>query len=190
MDIKYEIKFYSYWHCGSGLAAGASMDAIVVKDSDGLPYVPGKTIKGLLRENVEEYSDISEEEINDMFGTRAEGTNNDGKKYKSGKCYFTNATLSEGERQKIIANKWQKFLYDSIAQTSIDDETGTAKEFSLRTTEVVIPCTLHGEIDNVSDGIADKIELALRMIKRLGVDRNRGLGRCDFIIIKGKEDKR
>lgn len=45
MDIKYKIEFFSNWHCGSGLAAGADVDALVVKDCNGLPYVPGKTIK-------------------------------------------------------------------------------------------------------------------------------------------------
>lgn len=54
MKIKYQIQFHSYWHCGSGLAAGAGVDALVVKDADGLPFVPGKTIKGLLREAMEE----------------------------------------------------------------------------------------------------------------------------------------
>ena len=48
--IKYEIEFFSNWHCGSGLAAGADVDALVIKDQEGLPYIPGRTLKGLLRE--------------------------------------------------------------------------------------------------------------------------------------------
>ena len=51
--IRYTIEFYSDWHCGSGLASGAEADAVVIKDRDGLPYVPGKTIKGLVREAFE-----------------------------------------------------------------------------------------------------------------------------------------
>ena len=54
MDIKYTITMHSYWHCGSGLAAGSDVDALVVKDSNGLPFVPGKTMKGLVKEAVEE----------------------------------------------------------------------------------------------------------------------------------------
>ena len=52
-DIKYKITFLTDWHCGSGLAAGADVDALVVKDKERLPYVPGKTMKGLVREAVE-----------------------------------------------------------------------------------------------------------------------------------------
>ena len=48
--MKYEITFYTNWHCGSGLSSGADCDSLVVKDKNGLPFVPGKTIKGLLRE--------------------------------------------------------------------------------------------------------------------------------------------
>ena len=49
MRIDYSIEFFSYWHCGSGLAAGADVDELAIKDGDGLPYVPGRTVKGLLR---------------------------------------------------------------------------------------------------------------------------------------------
>lgn len=47
--INYSIQIYTYWHCGSGLAAGADVDLLPVKNKKGLPYVPGKTIKGLVR---------------------------------------------------------------------------------------------------------------------------------------------
>ena len=53
MDITYTIEFFSYWHCGSGLSAGADVDSLVIKDAKGMPFVPGKTIKGLIREAAE-----------------------------------------------------------------------------------------------------------------------------------------
>ncbi len=36
MTLKYELKFYDYWHISSGLSAGAKLDSTVIKDSDGL----------------------------------------------------------------------------------------------------------------------------------------------------------
>ena len=54
MKITDKIEFHTDWHCGSGLAAGADVDALVVKDENGMPFVPGKTIKGLVREAVSE----------------------------------------------------------------------------------------------------------------------------------------
>ena len=59
VNIKYKIEFHTDWHCGVGLAAGAGVDALTVKDKNGLPFVPGKTIKGLVREAVEEILFIS-----------------------------------------------------------------------------------------------------------------------------------
>ena len=53
--IKYTIRFFSQWHCGSGTSAGADVDELVVKDKNGMPYIPGKTLKGLIREAVEDY---------------------------------------------------------------------------------------------------------------------------------------
>ena len=72
MNIKYKIKFYSDWHCGSGLSSGADLDLLVIKDKDGLPFVPGKTIKGLLLEAVEEINELSGQKFNadiqEVFG--------------------------------------------------------------------------------------------------------------------------
>ena len=55
-DLNIKIEFFSPWHCGSGLSAGADADSLVIKDTNGLPYIPGKTIKGLIREAVEDYA--------------------------------------------------------------------------------------------------------------------------------------
>ena len=55
-DLNIKIEFFSPWHCGSGLSAGADADSLVIKDINGLPFIPGKTIKGLIREAVEDYA--------------------------------------------------------------------------------------------------------------------------------------
>ena len=47
-ELNYKIEFFSEWHCGSGLSAGADIDALAIKDSDGLPYIPGKTLRLLM----------------------------------------------------------------------------------------------------------------------------------------------
>ena len=161
MDLHYQIQFHTDWHCGSGLAAGADLDALVVKDKEDLPFIPGKTIKGLVREAVE-----------DM---------------KRGSMFFTNTELPENERKAIVDNDAARFLYRSISNTAIDEE-GIAKEHSLRRMQVVVPCILEGKILNISDEMKSEIEQALKYIKRLGQNRNRGLGRCSFTIIK-KEEK-
>lgn len=44
------IEFHGYWHVGSGRGDGLGTDAAVIRTSGKLPYVPGRTIKGLLRD--------------------------------------------------------------------------------------------------------------------------------------------
>lgn len=47
-----KITLHGYWHAGSGRGEGPGADASVVRDGAGLPYLPGRTLKGLLREAV------------------------------------------------------------------------------------------------------------------------------------------
>lgn len=186
IDINYTIEFYSYWHCGSGQGAGAAADALVIKDKNKLPYIPGKTIKGLVREAVEDFSDLDAVKIVRLFGTRPEDDGAAGEQTPvQGSGYFTNATLDGDESAYIRQEKLQAYLYKNIASTQIDEKTGTACDGSLRTLEVTVPCRLHGQILHLED--ADTVRAvtqALAMIKRLGVNRNRGLGRCDISVEK------
>ena len=183
-ELKYKIEFFSEWHCGSGLTAGADIDALVIKDSDRLPFIPGKTLKGLIREAVEDYASFTsiESDYNQAFGTEADGSGMPSK----GTLYFTNATLDERERKAIIDNKAQQFLYQKRSRTAID-ENGIAKEHSLRSIQTVVPCTLYASIMNVPEELCEVLEKSLGMIKRMGVNRNRGLGRCQFSVVSIKK---
>ncbi len=175
-NIKYTIEFFSQWHCGSGLSAGADVDALVVKDKDDMPYVPGKTIKGLVREAVEnlvQFTETTEAKaglIVKAFGKEGETT---------GCAHFGNAKLDTKERDAIVKANASQFLYNKVTTTAISDE-GTAQNHSLRSIETVVPCTLHGEITGVPDELADDIVRSFGLIKRLGHKRTRGLGRCDI----------
>ena len=94
--IKYKIEFFSNWHCGSGLAAGADVDSLVIKDNDGLPFVPGKTIKGLLSEAVFTLNE-STPFFSEVFGISGEKN-----AHKQGCAYFSNAVLPKEEARYIV----------------------------------------------------------------------------------------
>lgn len=73
--IDYHIEFFSQWHCGSGLSAGADIDLLVIKDKEGMPFIPGKTLKGLIREAVENlihYQGQSKDSVEQVFGKEGE----------------------------------------------------------------------------------------------------------------------
>ncbi len=181
MDIKYKIEFFSNWHCGSGLAAGADVDALVVKDAEGLPYVPGKTIKGLLREAAEELNGTTSL-LNRIFGLPGEAKLSETNTTRVGESFFGNAILPEGAA--IVSSNLTPHLYQTFSSTSIDEKSGTAKDNTLRRIETVVPCSLEGEIRNVPEGGTALIEEAMQFIKRMGTGRNRGYGRCKISVIK------
>ena len=94
--MEYEIRFLSQWHCGSGLAAGADVDSLVVKDKNNLPYVPGKTIKGLVREAAEDilqFRGTDKAKLADLFGNSKDRNNADGN-MRTGSLFFS--ILPEG----------------------------------------------------------------------------------------------
>jgi CRISPR/Cas system CSM-associated protein Csm3 (group 7 of RAMP superfamily) len=188
MNIHYQIAFFFDWHCGSGLSSGADLDLLVIKDKDRLPFVPGKTMKGLIREAVEEINGFSSKKIDliTVFGGEACDTN--GIEMKQGCCFFTNAELDGGLKQSIKDHHYQAHLYRSVASTAIG-EAGIVTDQSLRTMEVCVPCKLYGTILDVPDEDTSKDILikGLKYIKRLGQNRNRGLGRCLISIVEGGE---
>lgn len=179
MTLKYSIQFFDYWHLSSGLSGGAKLDSSVIKDQNDLPYVSGKTIKGSLREIAQQ---IDCQFTNECFGGSSDEKDrcyDKNQKNISGICYFSNAILDEKLAKQIVAHKLQDNLYDTIASTKIDDR-GVAYDKSLREVEVVIPLRLYGEISDIPDEYREDMQRALKAMKRMGLSRARGLGRCQF----------
>lgn len=187
-EIRYKIQFYSPWHCGSGLSAGSNVDELVIKDRNRLPYIPGKTMKGLIREALEDYAALSGRSLDkDIMETLGIETDTDEVgSIVSGTAFFSNAVLCQSEADAIIASKAQSFLFREVVSTSID-ENGIAVDHSLRAIETVVPCTLHASVTGLPDSLSEIFGKALGMIHHIGMNRNRGLGRCDLIVEKGGE---
>ena len=180
-ELFYKIRFLSDWHCGSGLTAGSDVDLLVLKDKNELPFVPGKTLKGLFKEAVTIIGNFAKDKTEwddfkkTIFGIQ---TNEDSNQSDEGSSYFSNAVLSEFLQNKLVSNPGLKStLFRKIASTSID-ENGLAKVHSLRKIEVTIPLELYGKISDIESKFTDKLIKCFKYTKRIGQNRNRGLGRC------------
>ena len=174
--MKIKIEILSDWHCGSGLSSGADVDLLCVKDESGLPYIPGKTIKGLLKEAANVIFP-NDDFIKVCFG---EQTNKKSSQSEKGSCYFSNAELTEKLKNELLNNNDKiPLLFRKISSTAID-ENGIAKEHSLRKIEVAVPLTLFAEISDLDENYEDKMVKCLKYVKKLGSNRNRGLGRCNI----------
>lgn len=165
-DVVYKVEMYSDWHCGSGLASGADADAVVVKDKDGLPYVPGRTLKGLVSEAMDVICGKENSLPSGMF--------------------FSDAVLQDDLRERIVSESLAPFLYRNVSATKMTKE-GVNEEGSLRTVEVAVPCIMYARILDVPEGNLDRLKNALKFVKRLGYNRHRGLGRCGLSFVSETE---
>jgi CRISPR/Cas system CSM-associated protein Csm3 (group 7 of RAMP superfamily) len=168
MTLTYTIKFLDYWHVGSGLSAGTKLDNAVLKEKNNLPFIGGKTLKGLAREMAVLLEDES-------FVTRCFGEEG----VRMNTCYFSDAKLEKKVQNEIVDNQLTERLYDELSSTKVDEE-GMAVDGSLRETEVVIPLDLQAEIIDIDSKDKEKMIQVLKMIKRIGLNRTRGLGRCEI----------
>lgn len=176
--FKYKIEFLSYWAVGSGKGGGYGADSVVLKEQ-GLPIIPGKTLKGLWREA---FSEAFPNEVVDVFGhTKKTGKEEEDQgDNKSGKINFGTARLPEALRMALENNiSASKELYNKRTSTKVDSGK-QAEENTLRKMEVCVPMVLEAEIDGVSDELEKKLIKAMKGIRMVGEKRYRGLGRCKF----------
>ena len=194
-NIVYTIEFFSYWHIGSGLSIAGDVDAAVLKNQYQLPYIPGKALKGLLREAAETLAELDTKSsykdlIVSIFGEertkkqqaaeeKEENTDFDPDKDnetkgQAGQAFFYNAEVNP----KDLMDK-QTALYERLSATALDEQ-GQAKQGSLRKMEVSIPLKLYAKISGLTKEEGEFIHQCFKWIKRMGLQRHRGLGRCQF----------
>ena len=177
-----KIDLLCYWHGGSGHGAKADVDALVLRDNTGFPYLPGRTLKGLLRDALYEMG--LEGEAVRLFGKEAATGENRGS--VPGIIAVDDARMEETDRAWIDgspeADGLKAQLFDSVASTAIQDN-GVAVSKSLRLVEVTLPMTLSGSITYMGTDERKASDLTLLseacgIIRNLGSHRHRGLGRC------------
>lgn len=186
----------SFWHAGTGRGEGPTVDATVARTAAGLPYLPGRTVKGLLRQAVElgEQAGALEAGIAAyLFGT---GLPRQGIREKHeaaleemrfatkpGVLAVSSAVLGSSEEESLCWQRWAEshrrecdHLFLTFASTKIDD-FGLAQEKTLRVIETTVPMTLCSLVSGPQGDWCSQIERSLLFLTALGSHRNRGLGR-------------
>ena len=179
--IHYKITFLDFWHLSSGLSGGVQFDNSVIKDNEGFPFVPAKSLKGVLREVATlQKAHFSSDFVESCFGEEVQKD----RVPNAGACHFSNATLSQLTKKELKSQNLAHFLYAKIASTAIDEKFGSAKEGSLREIEVVKPISLQGAIHNIPQNHIQTMQNLLLSLKSMGLNRNRGLGRLKIEILQ------
>lgn len=187
--INYSIEFFDYWSTTAGLAGGSLADSLCLKAANGLPYIPGKTIKGLMREATEvlqmqEIELFTSDFIDYVFGEleRAPNDSLSGTSTKEALSFFSDATLDKGTAKDILDKHLNTQMFEYLASTAIES-SGLATPGSLRRIEYALPCTLFGSVYNVPIKYKSQLTNCANFVKRLGYNRHRGFGRCKITIL-------
>lgn len=210
-SARLQLDFSNYWHAGSGRSSGYHLDALCERDSDRLPVLPGRQLKGLLRHAVhraEAWGWLAElplppgplsshEEL--LFGSRSQSESRDAT--QPGLLLVDTARLPDNERQWLAHNEQAELreeLFGELFSTAINEQ-GSAQRYSLRGLEVCIPLTLHALLNQSvtaqqTDLRAQQqaylqaatgwavLQAALPLLDALGAHRSRGLGEAQVTL--------
>lgn len=198
----------SYWRVSSGKGSDAVADVLVLRDANGLPTIPGRAVKGLLREAMTLATlsgTVSRDRVVRWFGSELPGHGGDQpvsgdhreKQLEAGRFESTEAGLWFGSASLPAAwgswacqnrgSKEVKALFGFQSSTSIGDD-GMAVDHTLRVSEVAIPMDLRAEVCGPSDDLSwvEDLRSCLPLLRCLGSRRNRGLGRVDVSLEEAK----
>lgn len=184
------LNIQGYWHPGTGRGAGTAMDSVTHRDSRGLPALPGRSCKGLLRDLVRQaeslgwYPPGTPTLEQRLFGWRTgEGGIRKEGVPTIGCLHVTDAALPSATAEYLTAcPELLPGLYRCHFTTCIDPATGAAQEQSLRGAEVIVPLVLRAELTELPQSEPPTnwpalLGLALPLLRGLGEARTRGLGR-------------
>ncbi len=195
------LEMLSDWHVGTGYG-DATVDRAVRRDRDGLPYVPGKTLRGVLRDACEQVAyGLDEgsqgpwhEVLEAVFGDQPSlRTDDPARPPRAGVLHLGDARLPEADaavlRAKPALARATTFVKPGV---KISYKTGAAEPQCLRFDEVArggleleAPAVLQLPADapNAMRLAASALLVAgLARLERLGGKRRRGTGRVRALV--------
>lgn len=188
------LELHSDLCAGVGKHFASMLDLDTALDDYGFPYIPSKRLKGCMREAAEYLCES--DTLDSLFGKRGDD--------KPGALQIGNAIIFptykeyykniESVRQNNISHVEITDLYCSTReQTSIDENTGTVKDKSLRFIRVVNrnvpesaePMRFYAPIECCDDSkeTTELIGNIANALRNIGYHRNRGLGAVECSLI-------
>ena len=203
-----ELNIHSYWHIGSTAAAGPDVDAEPARTAWHLPYVPGRTLRGLLRDAMRLTASFdgigfTMDDVARWFGsdpTREDADSEQRERQLQAARWSTLpgvVTVGSAELGQTAAERsaWRAFgkggagevdrLFHRIAQTAVDEETGVAATSTLRSQRVAVPMVLWATLTVPEVEAAkwrDGLLKSLPQLVELGSHRTRGFGRVTCVL--------
>jgi CRISPR-associated protein Csx10 len=209
------LTFETDWHVGSGTGRPGNVDRLIARDSDGLPFVPAKTLRGIWRDACERLCrgldngqvGVWSRLVDQIFGSQpALGPNDPTRRHANpaeapleSAVQIRAARIPSPLRERLLGED-RRLLRQALTFVKpgvmIDRRSGSAKTEYLRFEELGRKGTiLEAECQLcVTDQVARQLASALliasaRLVERLGGKRRRGSGRCRLEILDAKTRK-
>lgn len=175
---------------GSGVGLAGEVDVEVAHDELGLPYLHGRSVKGLLRAAQEELAFMPAVRRIEKFETTCDQLLGMlGDETSPALLHVGSARAGDDELREAlkIADVPRAEVLNTFTgvrrQTSINDVTGAADENTLRSIRVlkhglVLRAHVHVAYD-LSDAQKGALAAMVASVRRIGTRRNRGLGRVE-----------
>jgi CRISPR/Cas system CMR subunit Cmr4 (Cas7 group RAMP superfamily) len=207
ISITYNLTFETPFHCGTGLRS-ALIDRTVVRDHEQYLYVPGSTIKGVVREHCERLERMysGRDTIGSPHDARASLkalgqpatmiSRIFGSHYNPGNLFFEDARLSKNDKKLFLGDKgsdrYKSLQTDLYTQVRLHRPTRTSvtgalytSEFGVRDTMLEgkvsgwLCCTPIEEISPLGPTYSLLLLLVgMHMLDRIGGNKSTGKGKC------------
>lgn len=180
-----EITLKSDLCTGSGYSYGGIVDTDSVSNEYGMPVIPGRRLKGCMREAAEEILPaLRVRDLNQIFGQRGNR--------RGGNLTVDNAQIRDYEKMiPELRNLTKKYssekifqLFSSVRGQTKMDENGLAEDNSLRFTRVINHYRPGSDEEMVFEAellfvnqIEDDLKKIVSATRAIGMKRNRGFGR-------------
>ncbi len=195
MQLKMRLLSETIFSSGEGV--GNIIDIDVVYDEMGIPIIPSKRIKGVLREYAEElcsYNILNRDKFNRIFGIPGSSqpaslklSNGYIKDYKEIKSLIKLINSKKENDIYLPAELVIKSFTSEFSQTAIED--GVAKEKSLRTLRALKKgLEFYFDID-LEDDLIDDFKKVCKVSRHFGLSRSRGFGNIKLTLINTNKEK-
>lgn len=184
--LNLEITMHSDWHIGTGSSGEGNIDRRIARDEDGFPFIPAKSLTGILRDSCEEvlsYLGFDADSEMDNWATYIFGRANVSSNLRIRAAKMDIASrdylLSFDVAERSVLSKALATVKPGVA---IDPLSGRAKDDNLSFLEVARPMVLTANVE-LLDSTPEVLSLlvsACQLVEYIGAKRRRGLGRCSI----------
>lgn len=187
-----KIELLSDLCAGNGKGYNSSLDTDVCQDKYGFPYIPGRRIKGILRECALELSDWGYEiDPDTLFGKEGDSF----APVRIGSAELESADtirqmIEDNPNVSVFAPQNVLNCYSYIrTNTAVDYETGVADDQSLHNMRVVNKGTVfYADVRLKYPKMKDLLERCCVVYRHMGLHRTRGLGEVCVSLVEPLEE--